>query len=53
MDELRGSVDPRAFKMLEETFENEGWFDGELLVAIHANAENGFIAYDRTEITWP
>jgi ribosomal protein S18 acetylase RimI-like enzyme len=43
VDELRGSVDPAAFLSLEDTYEGEGLFDGEVWVAetqVEAQAES-------------
>jgi len=51
-DELRGSVDMKAFKTLTETAENEGLFEGKVLVAIHESELSGFIAFNKDEITW-
>ncbi len=52
LDELRGSVDLAAFLTLEQTAENEGLFDDQLLVAELENRVVGFIAFDPSEITW-
>ncbi len=51
-DELEGSVDLDAFKTLEDTFENEGLFDGEVFVAEFEGEVNGFISFEKSEITW-
>lgn len=50
--ELTGSVDLKAFKTLEETYDDEGLFDDQLWVAILENEIVGFIAYEIDEITW-
>lgn len=52
VDELRDSVNPDAFKSLEDTFEDEGLFDDQFLVAEYNDVVSGFIAFDPTEITW-
>ncbi len=52
IDELRGSVDLRAFLDLETTAEGEGLFDGELWLAEVADEVVGFVAFVPNEITW-
>lgn len=51
-DELRNSVDMKAFKTLEQTAENEGLFEAEVLVADYQGELSGFIAFNKNEITW-
>ena len=51
-EELKGSVDLKAFKTLEETYKNEGLFDGEVLVATYEETVKGFISFEPKEITW-
>ncbi len=52
LDELRSSVGAAAFLSLAETFEGEGLFAGQVLVAEYDGEVAGFIAFDPTEITW-
>ncbi len=52
LDELKGSVDLAAFKTLEETYEEEELFSGEVWVAKEGEEVLGFIAFDPEEITW-
>lgn len=50
--ELTLSSVSAAYLTLEETFDNEGLFDGSVDVAILDGTIAGFIAYMDTEITW-
>ncbi|SRR6056297_1739212 len=51
-DELAYTVGVAAFRSLEETFEDEGLFDAELVVAERDGTVAGFAAFDETELTW-
>jgi ribosomal protein S18 acetylase RimI-like enzyme len=48
--EASGLID--AFLTLEQTAENEGLFDAEILVAEADNEVRGFAAYTQEELTW-
>lgn len=50
--ELEASGLAAAFLSLEETAENEGLFDGEVVVAEVAGEVCGFVAYAEGELTW-
>lgn len=52
IEELRDSVDLRAFLTLEETAENEGLFDDELWVAEKDKLPVGFVAFSEDGVTW-
>lgn len=52
LDELDLTVGADAFLTLEQTAENEGLFDGQLMVAEVDDIVQGFIAYSDKEITW-
>lgn len=52
IDELEGSVDPKAFVALEECFEEEELFNSEIYIAENEKRIVGFIAYEPQEITW-
>jgi GNAT superfamily N-acetyltransferase len=49
---LRVSVGIEAFLSLAATFENEGLFEGEVLVACDDETVVGFIAFADDEVTW-
>jgi len=51
-DELTGSVDLAAFLTLEQTFESEGLFVGEVWVACVDQNPIGFVAFADHELTW-
>lgn len=51
-DELRHSVGLAAFLTLEQTFENEGLFDGEVWVYELEGRAVGFMAINGNELTW-
>ncbi len=50
--ELEASGLSAAFLTLEETAENEGLFDGEVVVAEVEGEVCGFVAYAEGELTW-
>jgi ribosomal protein S18 acetylase RimI-like enzyme len=50
--ELEASGLTAAFLTLEETAENEGLFDGEVVVAEIEGEVCGFVAYAKGELTW-
>lgn len=50
--ELQLSAGTAAFMTLEQTFENEGLFDGRVDVALYNGTVAGFIAYEPAEINW-
>lgn len=52
VDELNGSVDLHAFLTLEQTYENEGLFAGEVWVASVEKVPVGFVAFANHELTW-
>ncbi|MBL8300866.1 MAG: GNAT family N-acetyltransferase [Rhodanobacteraceae bacterium] len=52
MHELQASGIPQAFLTLEQTAENEGLFDGEVVVAEVEGCVCGFVAYAENELTW-
>lgn len=52
IDELTGSVDLAAFLTLEQTFEREGLFAGEVWVACLDQNPVGFVAFADHELTW-
>ena len=54
IDELRGSVDLAAFLTLEQAYENEGLFDGEVWVAVMHKNVVGFVAVETTPdwVSW-
>ena len=52
LDELKGSVDVRAFLNLEATAKKEGLFDDQLFVGELDGQVVSFIAYSSREITW-
>ena len=52
IDELRASGLVAAFLTLEQTAENEGLFDGELVVAEVDDQVWGFVAYADGELNW-
>jgi len=52
VDELRGSVGLDAYLPLAQTFEEEGLFDHQVLVAELDGAVVGFVAASSDEITW-
>lgn len=52
LDELRASAGEAAFLTLEQTFENEGLFEGRVDVAVRDAAVLGFIAFNPDELTW-
>ena len=52
MDELRLSVGEDAFRSLQETYQEEGLFDGEVLVASLEDTIAGFVAVSENEVTW-
>ena len=52
MHELQASGIPKAFLTLEQTAENEGLFDGEVVVAEVEGKVCGFVAYADNELTW-
>lgn len=52
MDELVSSVDPKAFLSLEESFEEEGLFDGEVWVAEEGTLVTGFVSFTPNELAW-
>jgi ribosomal protein S18 acetylase RimI-like enzyme len=52
LDELRATVGTDAFLTLEQTAENEGLFDDELVVAEVDGVVQGFVAYSPDELAW-
>ena len=52
LDELRYTVGTDAFKTLEQTAQEEGLFDGAVLVAERHGQVLGFVAFMPNEITW-
>jgi ribosomal protein S18 acetylase RimI-like enzyme len=50
--ELEASGLVEAFLTLEQTAENEGLFEAEILVAEESDEVRGFAAYTREELTW-
>lgn len=50
--ELRASGLEDAFLSLEQTAENEGLFDGEIVVAVVDGKIEGFAAVSSAELTW-
>ncbi|NEQ42019.1 MAG: GNAT family N-acetyltransferase [Leptolyngbya sp. SIOISBB] len=52
LDELSLTVGKDAFLTLEQTAENEGLFDGKLVVAEVDGVVQGFVAYSDAELTW-
>jgi len=52
LNELHLTVGIDAFLTLEQTVENEGLFDNELVVAEVDNVVQGFMAYSNEELTW-
>lgn len=51
-DELKRTVGVTAFLSLEETFQDEGLFDDQLLIAEIGNTVVGFVAFTSGEVTW-
>jgi ribosomal protein S18 acetylase RimI-like enzyme len=51
-DELRAAGLAEAFLTLEQTAENEGLFNGELVVAEIDGEVQGFVAFAAGELTW-
>jgi ribosomal protein S18 acetylase RimI-like enzyme len=51
-DELRGSVDPRAFKPMAEAAQEDLFFDSETVVACEGERVVGFVSFRRAYITW-
>ncbi|MEL6691889.1 MAG: GNAT family N-acetyltransferase [Pseudomonadota bacterium] len=51
-DELAYKVGVAAFRSLEDTFEDEGLFDADRVVAERDGIVAGFAAFDDTELTW-
>ncbi|MEJ6395967.1 GNAT family N-acetyltransferase [Gymnodinialimonas sp. 2305UL16-5] len=51
-DELALSVGMEAFLSLEQTYENEGLFEGQVAVAEIAGTVCGFVAFSDHELTW-
>ncbi|MEP4197996.1 MAG: GNAT family N-acetyltransferase [Aliishimia sp.] len=51
-DELAYTVGVAAFRSLEDTFEDEGLFDADLVVAEQDGIVAGFAAFDETELSW-
>lgn len=51
-DELQAAGLADAFLTLAETAENEGLFDGEMVVATEGDAPVGFAAWRDHELTW-
>jgi ribosomal protein S18 acetylase RimI-like enzyme len=52
MDELQAFGQPDAFLTLEQTAENEGLFESELLVAEIDGRVEGFVGFKSDEVTW-
>lgn len=52
LDELSLTVGKDAFLTLEQTAENEGLFDDNLVVAEVDGVVQGFVAYSDEELTW-
>lgn len=52
LDELRHSVGEAAFLTLEQTAENEGLFEANLVVADLSGRVEGFVAFSHDELTW-
>lgn len=51
-DELALTVGVEAFRKLTETFQDEGLFDDELVVADLNGVVAGFVAFSQSEVTW-
>ncbi|MPQ98488.1 GNAT family N-acetyltransferase [Modestobacter sp. I12A-02628] len=52
LGELAASVGVEAFLTLEQTYEGEGLFDGDLWVAELDGRVVGFLAFSDAEVTW-
>jgi GNAT superfamily N-acetyltransferase len=52
LHELEAAGLSEAFLSLEDTAENEGLFDGEVLVAESEGQVQGFVAFTQHELTW-
>lgn len=52
LDELRAGGLTDAFLTLEQAAENEGLFDGEVIVAEDGGQLLGFVAFSDDELTW-
>ena len=52
LDELAASVGVEAFLTLEQTYEGEGLFDGDVWVAELDGVVAGFLAFSDDEVTW-
>jgi GNAT superfamily N-acetyltransferase len=52
IDELKNSVGLDAFLTLEQTYQNEGLFDGEVWVYEFENKVIGFMSLNDNELTW-
>jgi GNAT superfamily N-acetyltransferase len=52
MDELRAAGLADAFLTLEQTAQNEGLFDGTVVVALAHDQIQGFVAFTANEVTW-
>jgi ribosomal protein S18 acetylase RimI-like enzyme len=52
LHELEAAGLSEAFLSLEDTAENEGLFDGEVLVAESNGQVHGFVAFTQEELTW-
>ncbi len=51
-DELACTVGVAAFRCLEDTFDDEGLFDDDLVVAELGDVVSGFVAFNQFEVTW-
>ncbi len=51
-DELRGSVDPRAFKPMAEAAQEDLFFESETVVACDGERVVGFVSFREAYITW-
>src|SRR5687768_8588961 len=51
-DELRGSVDPRAFKPMAEAAEEDQFFESKTVVACEGARVVGFVSFCKDYITW-
>lgn len=52
LDELTLAGCPGAYLSLEQTAENEGLFDGELVVAVVESRVRGFVSYTLDQLGW-
>jgi ribosomal protein S18 acetylase RimI-like enzyme len=52
LHELEAAGLSEAFLSLEDTADNEGLFDGEVLVAESEGQVHGFVAFTQEELTW-